>query len=183
MTRPDLDPDYATIGGILLDASQLDAVSEWLRPADFSRPLCGELFERMTTMRATATPIDPVTVLAELRRAGRVRPDGYPAVELVTMVQSVPAPAMTPYYARLVLEAATFRRVEQCGVRLTQVGRTGRGTPDEALERVTETWRELADTRERWQRASTPSAAVADPMPVRELDGRRRNGAAVARVR
>jgi replicative DNA helicase len=64
MTRPDLDPDYATIGEILLDASQFDAVSDWLRSADFSRPLCGELFERMTTMRAIAMPIDPVTVFA-----------------------------------------------------------------------------------------------------------------------
>lgn len=182
MTRPDLDPDYATIGGILLDESQLDAVSDWLRPADFSRPLCGEVFERMTAMRAVAAPIDPVTVLAELRHAGRVRPDGYPAIELVTMVQSVPLPESTPYYARLVLEAATFRRIEQCGTQITQVGRGRRGTPDDAFERAAQAWRDLADSRDRWRCAGgglRPTGSTRVP----ELDARRRDSAAVTRAR
>src|SRR5579875_2923835 len=110
-----LDPDYATIGGMLLEPAQLDRLSDWLRPEDFAKPLCGELYELLTTMRSMRSPIDPVTVLGELRRAGRLRSDGYPAGELIAMVESVPTPASTPYYARMVLEAATFRRIEQCG--------------------------------------------------------------------
>jgi replicative DNA helicase len=99
------------------------------------------------------------------------------------MVQSVPAPVMTPYYAQLVLEAATFRRVEQCGMRLIQIGRSRRGMPDEAFERAAETWRELADTHERWQSASTPGAAVTEPTPMRAIHDLRRDGPTVARAR
>jgi hypothetical protein len=76
MTQHGIDPDYATLGGMMIDPGQIDAVSEWLRPDDFARPLCGEVYQLLTTMRATATPIDPVTVLGELRRAGRLRSDG-----------------------------------------------------------------------------------------------------------
>jgi replicative DNA helicase len=182
MSPPEVDPDYATIGGMLLEPAHLDAVSGWLRPTDFARPLCGELFELMTTMRAVAAPIDPVTVLAELRRAGRLRSDGYPATELVTMVQAVPVPASTPYYAQLVLEAATFRRVEQCGMQLTQVGRSRRGTPDDAFDRVAQAWQALADTRDRWQCAS-PGSMPTNASRVRELDGPRRDSTSVSRAR
>jgi replicative DNA helicase len=135
-----LDPDYATIGGMLLEPAQLDHVSDWLRPEDFEKPLCGELYELLTTMRSVRSPIDPVTVLGELRRAGRLRSDGYPAGELIAMVESVPTPASTPYYARMVLEAATFRRIERCGTRITQVGQRRRGSPDDAFEILGQGW-------------------------------------------
>lgn len=152
-----LDPDYATIGGILSDPGQLDHVTDWLRPEDFAKPLCGELYELLTTMRSAEIPIDPVTVLGELRRAGRVRSDGYPAGELIAMVETVPTPASTPYYARMVLEVATFRRIERCGTRITQVGQRRRGSPDAAFEVLGQGWSELADARSRWQRSGEPS--------------------------
>jgi replicative DNA helicase len=72
------------------------------------------------------------------------------------MVEAVPSPAMTPHYARLVLEAATFRRIEQCGTRIAQVGRSHRGTPNDAFETLTTTWRDLADARDRWQTSHAP---------------------------
>jgi replicative DNA helicase len=155
MTRLGFDPDYATVGGILLDPSQLDAVGGWLRPDDFARPICGEIYELLTTMRGGPTPIDPVTVLGELRHAGRLRSDGYPAGELIAMVEAVPTPASTPYYARLVLEGAMFRRIERCGERIRQVGRGRRGSPDDAFDLVAQGWRDLAETRDRWQRSGT----------------------------
>jgi replicative DNA helicase len=182
MTRG-IDADYATIGGILLDPTQLDAVSDWLRPDDFARPLCGELYQLLTTMRVTATPIDPVTVLGELRRAGRLREDGYPGGELIAMVETVPTPASTPYYARLVLEVATFRRIERCGVRVTQVGRGQRGSPSDAFESLAETWRQLADSRERWQRSSTTTSPQHGAIPHEVNGHRRRDDAAAGRTR
>jgi replicative DNA helicase len=172
MTRLGIDPDYATVGGVLLDPSQLDVISGWLRPEDFARPICGEVYELLTTMRHGATPIDPVTVLGELRRAGRLRGDGYPTGELIAMVEAVPTPASTPYYARLVLEGAMFRRIERCGERIRQVGRGRRGSPDDAFDVVAQGWRDLAETRDRWQRsgttASRPSSARATEPILRE---------------
>jgi replicative DNA helicase len=171
--HPAVDADYATIGGLLLAPRQLDVLEAWLRPEDFARPLCGEIYEVIVAMRANSRAVDPVTVLGELRRDGRVRADGYPAGELIAMVEAVPSPAMTPHYARLVLEAATFRRIEQCGTRIAQLGRSHRGTPDDAFDTLTTTWRDLATTRERWQ--ATHASMHASELPAdrpRLVDGR-----------
>jgi replicative DNA helicase len=72
------------------------------------------------------------------------------------MVEAVPAPAMTPFYAGLVLEAATFRRIERLGTKITQIGRGHRGAPDDAFTTLAATWHELADARERWQASQAP---------------------------
>ena len=146
-----IDADYATIGGLLLDPRQIDEVVGWLRPRDFARPLCGELFELVGAMRVEGRPVDPVTVLGELQRLGRVRTDGYPTGELIAMVEAVPAAVMTPHYARLVLEAAVFRRVEQAGTRIVQIGRGRRGGPDDAFDTLAGALADLADVRDRWR--------------------------------
>jgi replicative DNA helicase len=148
---PGIDPEYATIGGLLLDSDQLGTVKPWLRPDDFAKPLCGEIYQLIVDMDARAAPIDPVTVLGELRRGGRLRSDGYPAGELIAMIETVPASTMTPHYAGLVLEASTFRRIERAGTRIAQIGRGNRGTPDDAFTNLASTWHDLADARERWQ--------------------------------
>jgi replicative DNA helicase len=166
-----VDPDYATIGGLLLAPDQLDTVGGWLRPEDFARPLCGEIYQHIVDMAARAVPVDPVTVLGELRRAGRVRADGYPAGELIAMVEAVPAPAMTPYYAGLVLEAATFRRIERCGTKITQIGRGHRGVPDDAFTTLADTWHDLTDARERWQASQAPRHLDQVATRPRMLDG------------
>jgi replicative DNA helicase len=150
-----IDVDYATIGGLLLDSTRLDEIGEWLRPTDFARPLCGEVYEVIGHMRGAGQPVDPVTVLGELRRRGRVRPDGYPGMELIAMIETVPAPAMTPHYARQVLEAAVFRSVEATGTRITQVGRSRRGSPEDAFSAIAGCWSQLADARERWRQSDS----------------------------
>jgi replicative DNA helicase len=132
-------------------------ISGWLCPQDSARPLCGELYELIGGMRAAGQHVDPVTVLGGLRRRGRVRSDGYAAMELIAMIESVPAPLMTPHYARQVLEAAVYRQVQLIGGNMAQVGRLRRGSPDDSFDSVTTCWAELVDVRERWSDApATP---------------------------
>jgi replicative DNA helicase len=149
-----VDPDYATLGGLLLAPELYERVAGWLRPEDFARPICGEVFELIGDMRVRGMPVDPVTVLGSLRERGRVRADGYPATELIAMVEAVPVPTSTPYYAQLVLAAAVFRRIDEAGTRLRQIGRHARGTPDEAFELLAQSWQNVAAVRQRWQFAS-----------------------------
>lgn len=170
-----VDPDYATLGGLLLAPELYEQVAEWLRPEDFAQPLCGEVYELIGDMRAHGLPVDAVTVLGALRERGRVRADGYPANELIAMVQAVPVPASTPYYGQLVLAAAVFRRIDEAGSRLRQIGRHGRGTPDEAFELVAQSWQQVTGVRQRWQHASgrTDRTASADRTQVQhEIDPR-----------
>lgn len=169
-----IDADYATVGGLLLAPQLVEGVAGWLRPDDFARPLCGEIYALITTMRAESRPVDTVTVFGELRRLGRVRADGYPGGELIAMVESVPVAGMTRYYARQVLEAAVFRRVEQAGTRIIQVGRGRRGGPGDAFDAVGGCWGDLAEVRDRWRdcvRSGRP--AVVGTELSREREDRR----------
>jgi replicative DNA helicase len=163
-----IDADYATVGGLLLVPVLIDAVSGWLRAEDFARPVCGEVYQVISDMRARQLPVDPVTALGELRRLGRVRSDGYPASELIAMVEAVPVPRAAPYYARLVLAAAVFRQVEACGTRLRQVGRRAHGEPEDAFNTVAQSWQKLAELRGRWRHATGVAPAsgtrVRDPL-------------------
>lgn len=158
-----LDADYATVGGLLLAPNLIDAVSGWLRPEDFARPVCGEVYQVITDMHARQLPVDPVTTLGELRRLGRVRSDGYPAGELIGMVEAVPVPYAAPHYARLVLAAAVFRQVEACGTRLRQIGRHAHGGPEDAFDNVAQSWQQLAELRGRWRDACGDDATATRP--------------------
>jgi replicative DNA helicase len=149
-----VDPDYATVGGLLLAPDFYERIAGWLQPEDFARPVCGEVYELIGDMRSRGLPVDAVTVLGALREGGRVRADGYPANELITMVEAVPVPTSTPYYAQLVLASAVFRRIDEAGTRLRQIGRHARGTPDEAFELLAHSWQQVAAVRQRWQQAS-----------------------------
>ncbi len=161
------DPEYATVGGLLLTPALYDEVDRWLRPTDFAGPLCGEVYGLIGEMRSRGAPVDPVTVLGEFRQHGRVRPDGYPAIELLAMVQAVPVPEATPFYGRLVLQAAVFRQVAEYGARLTQIGQLGRGTPDDAFQALSQSWRSLADLRRRWQAVSNLAGTSTSSDPDR----------------
>jgi replicative DNA helicase len=171
-----VDPDYATLGGLLLAPDFYEQVVAWLHPEDFARPVCGEVFELIGDMRARNLPVDAVTVLGALRERGRVRPDGYPANELIAMVEAVPVPASTPYYGQLVLAAAVFRRIDEAGTRLRQIGRHARGTPDDAFELLAQSWQQVAAVRQRWQQASRRTSDTVTPhdrvLVQRELDPR-----------
>jgi replicative DNA helicase len=171
-----IDPDYATVGGLLLAPDFYEQVAGWLRAGDFARPVCGEVFELIGDMRARGLPVDPVTVLGALQERGRVRTDGYPANELIAMVEAVPVPTSTPYYGRQVLAAAVFRRIDEAGTRLRQIGRHARGTPEDAFDLVASSWHQVAAVRRRWHhatgRAIDPDAPDDRTLVHREMDPR-----------
>lgn len=163
-------PEYATVGALLLAPAELKQVSGWLRPDDFYHPVCGEIYGVILRMIEQGTPVDPVTVRNELHKAGRIRRDGYPTMELVKMVEVVPSPLSVGYYGRLVLEAALYRRVEQAGGRLAQAGARHRGEVDDVFGLLRDECTELLAVRRRYVDACSSAAwARGGPTPVAEL--------------
>jgi len=147
------DVEYATVGGVLLAPARLAEVSRWLRPSDFSGSAARAVYQVALLVHARGDPVDPVTVLAELRRRGELRRDGYPAGEIPRMVEALPVPASTAYYARIVLAQSVSRQVAQVGQRLVQLGSRDRDM-DELFTAVGEQFRLLGDVRRRWMSAT-----------------------------
>jgi hypothetical protein len=159
-----LDVEYVTVGALLLAPAQIEQVRACLLPADFDRQPCAELYQLMLDMSARQLPVNPVSVLDELQRLGRLRGDGWPGSEISTMVRAVTTPSAAGHYGRLVLEDALFRELEDVGRRLAQLGRDRAGIED-ALHRAVEPQQMLGGLRERWTRAELagpPTAGMSD---------------------
>ena len=154
----ELDAEYATVGGVLLAQRHLAELSRWLRPSDFSRSAARAIFQLALLVHARGDPVDPVTVLAELRRRGELRRDGYPASEIPQMIEALPVPASTTYYARIVLAQSVSRQVAQAGQRLVQLGSRDRDM-GELFASVGEQVSALADVRRRWMTATGQPAS------------------------
>jgi replicative DNA helicase len=149
----DLSPEYATLGGLLLAPATLGEVQRWLRPEDFAGSATRLTYSLILAMDARGAPVDPVTVQAEMRRQGLLRRDGYPTMEIIRMVEAVPVPAATAYYARLVLSESIARGVQRLGRRLEQLGSTPR-EPEDLFGAVADQLRAVDAVRRRWNLAS-----------------------------
>lgn len=145
----ELNPEYATLGGLLLAPRTLHEVDRWLRPEDFELGPTRLTYSLILAMDARKAPVDPVTVQAELRRQGLLRRDGYPTMELVRMVEEVPVPANTAYYAKLVLADSIARGVAAIGQRLVQLGSAAH-EPTELFAAAVGQLRAVDAVRRRW---------------------------------
>jgi replicative DNA helicase len=94
----------------MLDADALDKVIEILQIEDFYHPAHRILYEAIASLHERSQAVDLLTVQEELRRRNRLdEVGGLPA--LVSIIESVPTAANAEYYARIVQEKATLRRL------------------------------------------------------------------------
>ncbi len=90
---------------------------------DFTVPQHAHIAAAITVLLGRGEPVDPVTVLGQLRRqglehAGTASKDA--GVLLLELCQSAPTVASGSFYARIVLEHSYRRRVQRAAVRLLQ---------------------------------------------------------------
>lgn len=109
------------LGAMLLSSSAIAEVTEILSGRDFYEPRNETIFRTIVTMYAANTPVDAVTVSAQLNRNGDLNRVGG-ASYLHTCMSSVPTAANGGYYAVIVSEVATLRRLAEAGARIRQMG-------------------------------------------------------------
>jgi len=94
-----------------------------LAEQDFTVPQHAHIAAAITVLLGSGEPVDPVTVLGQLRRqglehAGTASKDA--GVLLLELCQGAPTVASGSFYARIVLEHSYRRRVQRAAVRLLQ---------------------------------------------------------------
>jgi len=94
-----------------------------LAEQDFTVPQHAHIAAAITVLLGRGEPVDPVTVLGQLRRqglehAGTASKDA--GVLLLELCQGAPTVASGSFYARIVLEHSYRRRVQRAAVRLLQ---------------------------------------------------------------
>jgi replicative DNA helicase len=117
----DLQAEQSVLGGMLLSKDAIADVVEVLRSTDFYRPAHQILYDTILDLYGRGEPADPVTVSAELTRSGQLlRVGGTPYLH--TLISSVPTAANAGFYAEIVAERATLRRLVEAGTRIVQLG-------------------------------------------------------------
>jgi len=117
----DVQAEQSVLGGMLLSKDAIADVVEVLRAGDFYRPAHQIVYDTVLDLYGRGEPADPVTVSDELTRTGQLmRVGGTPYLH--TLISSVPTAANAGFYAEIVAERATLRRLVEAGTRIVQLG-------------------------------------------------------------
>jgi replicative DNA helicase len=147
-----VEAEQSVLGAMMLSKDAIADVVETIRPGDFYRPAHQLIYDAILDLYARGEPADAVTVAAELTRAGQLARAGT-ATYLHTLISLVPTAANAGYYAQIVAERATLRRLVTAGTRIVQMGydtASGAagvvGTVDDVVDRAQQ---EIYDVTER----------------------------------
>jgi replicative DNA helicase len=146
----DVQAEQSVLGGMLLSKDAIADVVEVLRGTDFYRPAHQIVYDTILDLYGRGEPADPVTVSAELTRAGQLaRVGGTPYLH--TLISSVPTAANAGFYAEIVAERSTLRRLVEAGTRIVQLGYGAAGGQggdvDEVVDRAQAEIYDVTDRR------------------------------------
>ena len=105
-----LDAERSVLGAILLRNDAINAAVEVLQPDDFYREAHQLLLEHMIQLSERGAAIDLVTLAESLSRGDALEKVGGPAY-ITRLVDGVPRSTNVEYYAQIVKEKATLRRL------------------------------------------------------------------------
>lgn len=132
----DLHAEQSVLGGMLLSKAACDDALEILRPENFYRPAHELIFDTIAAIHLAGNPADSITVADEMTKRGTLQRAGGQSY-LHDLIQSVPTAANAGYYAAIVAEKATLRRLVEAGTRIVSFGRgQGEGGVADIVERA-----------------------------------------------
>jgi len=117
----DIPAEQSVLGAMMLSKDAIADVVEVIKPGDFYRPAHQLVYDAVLDLYARGEPADAVTVSAELTRTGQLNRVGG-ATYLHTLISMVPTAANAGYYAEIVADRATLRRLVTAGTRIVQMG-------------------------------------------------------------
>lgn len=124
-----LDAEESLVGAMLLTRSAIDVAMGTVIPEDFYSVPLRALFSAIVAMTERGERVDPVT-LAAATTVGRVR--------IAELQAQTPASANAAGYAKIIVAAATRRRLIAAGERITGLGYDSEVDPGAAHDLATE---------------------------------------------
>jgi replicative DNA helicase len=107
-----LEAERSILGAILLDDKAVLTVFETIRSQDFYLDGHRKVFEKMIHLMNTSRPIDLITLKEELQRANELESVGG-AAYLASLTDGLPRALNIEFYAQIVKEKSTLRRLIQ----------------------------------------------------------------------
>jgi len=133
----DLLAEQSTLGAMLISQEAVAEVFEYVTGSDFYAPKHQIVFEALLTLYGMGEPTDVITVTDQLVKTGSlVRAGG--ADYLHTLTSAVPTAANAAFYAKIVQEKATLRRLVEVGTRIAQLGYANEGEVEDLVNQAQE---------------------------------------------
>src|SRR5262245_28982296 len=107
-----LEAEKCVLGAILINNQAFNQAAEVIDAEDFFRDAHRRIFEKLVGLTDRSEPVDLVTLKDELARSGDLEEVGGPAY-ISALTDGVPRSANVEYYAKIVKEKSTLRRLIQ----------------------------------------------------------------------
>ena len=107
-----LEAEKSVLGAILINNTTFNQAAEVVDSIDFFRDAHRRIWEKMVALTDRSEPVDLVTLKDELTRSGELDEVGGPAY-ISALTDGVPRSANVEYYAKIVKEKSTLRRLIQ----------------------------------------------------------------------
>ncbi|MCY4369823.1 MAG: AAA family ATPase [bacterium] len=140
------EAEESVIGALLRSQSAADDVFDQLAPADFYVPAHQRIVAAMRRLYNNNQPIDTVTVVDRLHRAGHLEAAGG-AGFVVGFWDAVPSAANVGYYIEVVAEHALRRRMLEAARRITELAGDLETEVDTALDQAEQTMLAVGEKR------------------------------------
>ena len=127
-----IEAEQAVLGSMLIDSRCVGDVINALKPGDFYSTANSEIFETIISMFNFSLPVDPVTVLDQMR-AGGVCNDSSPGY-IRDLMLITPTAANVMEYAMIVRDRALLRAIADAGSEINEMAISGEGGAMNILE-------------------------------------------------
>ncbi len=140
-----MEAEQAVLGALLIDNEALERVSDVLTVEDFYHDAHRVIYQHILTMVEKGEPADIVTVSASIEAAGHLPGIGGFAY-IVALAESVPSVLNARYYAGVVLEKYTLRKIDSLTHSVTSETQKSRNSM-EIIELVNAETQKLSDRK------------------------------------
>lgn len=128
-----VEAEQSVIGSMMMDQEAVLAASEIITAEDFYGSQYGILFQAMVDLYAAGKPIDLVTLVDKLKQMDV--PPELSSVEFIReLIASVPTSANVKYYAGIVKEKSTLRKLIKVNEDIANTCYVGKERLDDILE-------------------------------------------------
>ena len=143
-----LEAEKCVLGAILINNEAFNQAAEVIDAHDFFRDAHRRIFDKMVGLSERSEPVDLVTLKDALARSNELDEVGGPAY-IAGLTDGVPRSANVEYYARIVKEKSTLRRLIQSATDVLARAYDAEEDADDLLDHAEKSIFEIADDSKR----------------------------------